>query len=115
MPQNIVELIVRRRRQLLVHRYCYYVRSESLIDDLQYDILERELRQLVEQNVALADTLQYADDCPIKTVGSSNLWDYPRELQYIGDALIDWVRVHPDGKPTLEYDESEEAEQPSIF
>lgn len=108
MPQSIAEQIVRRRKQLLVHRYCYYVRSESLIDDLQYDIMERELRLLVEQDAELADTLPYADDCPTKTVGSSNLWDYPRELQHIGDSLIAWVKEHPAGyTPPVEEEESQ--------
>lgn len=113
---DVAAQIVRRRKQLLVHRFIYYVRGESVITDLQYDTWERELRWLVREHHNLADECAYADDCPTKCVGSSNLWDYPRELQHVGDALIAWVEQFPFGYIAPESEESEPAiEQPGLF
>lgn len=83
-----IELIGRRRRQCLVHRYLYYVKSESLITDSRYDELESELRELVAFYPDLADAAPLADECPSKTVGSSNLWDYPRGIQMVAESLL---------------------------
>lgn len=95
--EEIAALILRRRKQCLIHRYLYYVNSESLISDAEYDRLERELRQLVSEYPAIAATVAFDEDCPSRTVGSSNIWDYPRELQYVAESLavynpanIDW-------------------------
>lgn len=94
---DVAAQILRRRKQCLVHRYLYYVRAEPQIDDFTYDMWERELRALVTTNPAIAEAVEYADDCPTKTVGSSNLSDYPRELQMVGESLriynmenLDW-------------------------
>ncbi len=92
--------ICRRRKQCIVHRYLYYVLTETLIDDFMYDMLERDLRVLVEENPELAESLPYAEDCPTKHPGSSNLWDYPRELQYLAESLLKWTKEHPAGKPS---------------
>lgn len=120
-------LICRRRRQCLIHRYLYYVLTETLIDDFMYDMLERDLRVLVEENTELSETLPYAEECPSKHPGSSNLWDYPRELQYLAESLLAWTKEHPpDGKvkPELLYIEepaldsritNSSASQPGLF
>ncbi len=84
--------ICRRRRQCLVHRYLYYVKCEPLIDDFAYDLLERDLRTLVEENAELAASLLYADDCPTKSVGSSNLSGYPREMQCVAESLLAYAK-----------------------
>lgn len=75
----------------MLHRFLYYVLAQPLIDDLAYDMLERDLRVLVEENSELAATLPFADECPLLTVGTSNLWDYPRPIQHLGTSLLDWV------------------------
>lgn len=88
--EEIAATILRRRKQCLVHRFIYYVRSESMIDDRTYDFWQKELDTLVHQYPDIAATVAYADDCPSRKVGSSNLWDYPRELQHAGDSLLEY-------------------------
>lgn len=112
--------ILRRRKQCLVHRYLYYVKASPMIDDATYDAWERELKALVTEYPDVAANVRYADDCPTQHVGSSNLWDYPRELQLIGDSLLVynmenldwWARVTaPDNEPPAVAEE----EKPSGF
>lgn len=93
----VAEKILRRRKQCLVHRYLYYVQSDSIIEDSFYDSLERELRELVAQYPEIAATVAYHEDCPSQHVGSGNLDDYPRELQMVAESLriynmnnLDW-------------------------
>lgn len=116
---DVKKQIERRRKQLLVHRYIYYVLGESLITDFQYDTWERELRELVTLHPEIATQAVYDDDCPTKVVGSSNLWDYPRELQYLGDSLIAFTERWPFGY-TEEVEETENIseqldDQPGFF
>jgi NAD-dependent DNA ligase len=85
---DVKSQIERRRAQLLVHRFLYYVRSESLITDYQYDMWERELVALVKDYPDIAAEAKYADDCPTTKPGSSNIWDYPRELQHVADSIL---------------------------
>jgi NAD-dependent DNA ligase len=84
---DIAELILRRRKQCLVHRYLYYYRNDPQVSDQQYDAFERELKQLVAQYPDIAAQVEYDDMCPSRCVGSSNLWDYPRELQMVAESL----------------------------
>lgn len=84
------ELIGRRRGQILVHRFLYYVLNVSLISDFEYDIWERELQALVEENPDIAATARYAEECPVGKVGSSNLDDYPRNLQCVAMSLAEY-------------------------
>ena len=107
--------IAKRRRQIIVHRYIYYVLSTSLITDLQYDMWDRELTSLVAQYPEAAATAAYADDCPSKCVGSSNLWDYPRELQYLGDSLVAFNERWPFGYIPEEDDTAQPAFTGSMF
>lgn len=46
VAQSILELINRRRRQILVHSYLYYKMGTSLIEDHVFDKWCRELVQL---------------------------------------------------------------------
>lgn len=43
----IREEINRRERQILVHSYLYYVLSESIITDYEYDKIARRLAELI--------------------------------------------------------------------
>ena len=43
----IREEINRRERQILVHSYLYYVLSENLIEDYEYDKIGRRLAELI--------------------------------------------------------------------
>lgn len=40
---NVLELINRRRRQIVVHSYLYYKDNTSLISDYQFDCWSKEL------------------------------------------------------------------------
>jgi hypothetical protein len=109
--------IVKRRTQLLIHRYLYYVRCEPLIDDFTYDMMERELKALVVENPEIAAAVRYAADCPTQTVGTSNLWGYPREVQYLGDSLLAFNERWPFGyiEPSESPEDITLEEQPGFF
>lgn len=46
MDENIIELIGRRRRQILVHSYIYYILDRNLIDDATWSKWALELYNL---------------------------------------------------------------------
>lgn len=86
----IVDLISKRRKQCLIHRYLYYVKAAPLISDLVYDLLEGNLKQLIVKHPLLEDKAAYSLMCPTKTVGSDNLEDYPREIEQLAESLLNW-------------------------
>lgn len=90
--KRIIALINKRRRQCLIHRYLYYVKSEPLIDDYKYDMLERELRSLVEAHPALSHIAPFDSMCPARIVGSSNREDYPRAIEQLAESLLSYAR-----------------------
>lgn len=49
MKQLIVELIGRRRHQILVHSAIYYEFNDNIIDDVTFDNWSKELVELSEQ------------------------------------------------------------------
>lgn len=50
MDEDVLELITRRQRQLLVHSYLYYELNTNMISDSLYDEWSRELAELVKGN-----------------------------------------------------------------
>ena len=58
--EEVLELMVRRRRQLLIHSYIYYGRGTSLISDGQWDRWARELERLNAEYPVLAGTGEFA-------------------------------------------------------
>lgn len=48
--KNILELINRRQRQILVHSYIYYKEDSNLIDDFTFDKWCKELFKLQTNN-----------------------------------------------------------------
>ncbi|MBA4544570.1 hypothetical protein H1164_17215 [Thermoactinomyces daqus] len=46
MNKDILELINRRRRQILIHSFLYYRMNTSVIPDLTFDQWARELAEL---------------------------------------------------------------------
>jgi NAD-dependent DNA ligase len=93
--KQIIKEITKYRTLCLIHRYLYYVKSESLISDFQYDTIERKLRALVAQHPALAGKADYALGCPVSNVGSSNADDYPRRIEQLAESLLAY---HKKGK-----------------
>lgn len=59
--------------EVLVHRYLYYIEAQPIISDFEYDILEREAREVLPES------------SPVQGVGSSLPWSYPEDV--ITDAL----------------------------
>jgi hypothetical protein len=85
---NNSDLIIRRRKQCLVHRLLYYCYSTSVIPDHKYDQWEKQLRELVAAYPELAGQLPYASICPAKYPGSSVIYDYPDELIWDAEILL---------------------------
>jgi NAD-dependent DNA ligase adenylation domain len=46
---SLVELINRRKRQILVHSFLYYQLNENVIPDYQYDMWCKELADLLQE------------------------------------------------------------------
>jgi NAD-dependent DNA ligase len=90
--KEIGALIKKRRLQILVARFLYYVRSESLVTDAVYDAWENELKRLVAAHPDIANAQPYASMCPSRTVGSSIQDDYPRAVEQLAESLLKHVR-----------------------
>lgn len=57
--EQIIELIGRRRRQLLVHSYLYYEKNENLIDDHTWSKWAEQLADLQESYPELSKIAPY--------------------------------------------------------
>lgn len=58
-PDEIKALIKRRRGQMLVHSYLYYVKDESIISDDQWQAWADELAQLQNNHPKLCKIKYY--------------------------------------------------------
>lgn len=56
---EIAELIVRRRRQILIHSCIYYKYGKGVITDHQFDKWSRELLQLMNNNPEFINKLEW--------------------------------------------------------
>jgi NAD-dependent DNA ligase len=59
---TVKELILRRRRQLLVHSCIYYRFGTSIIDDAQFDSWSYELVALQQSYPAFANEVEFAKE-----------------------------------------------------
>lgn len=59
--EEIMELINRRRRQILIHSCIYYRLNSNIWTDHQYDEKARELQKLQQQYPEIAAECIYAD------------------------------------------------------
>jgi hypothetical protein len=84
MSEDISELILRRRRQFLVHSFLYYVLDESIISDATYDKWCVELVELQRKYPSLAKKLPYHNLCIQLDESASGGYigrdDYPPEI-----------------------------------
>lgn len=71
--EQISELILRRRRQVLVHSILYYRLGESIISDHIFDSWARELAKLQQDNPKLSENIPYMREA---------FWDYTGETGY---------------------------------
>lgn len=88
--EEISKQILKRRKQLMINRVCYYVYSKPLIEDHVYDKWNRELIELNEGYPEIASKVQYHDIDPAFTVGSENIQDYPMEIARLAQGLLNF-------------------------
>lgn len=60
---------LRLEREVMIHRFLYYVLSTPVISDFEYDIIEAEARKIC------------LPDSPVHGVGSSLGSSYPAEIK----------------------------------
>lgn len=60
-PEQISELISRRRRQVLVHSVLYYKMNENLVSDAQWSTWAVELEELQEKYPKIAEKCPFAE------------------------------------------------------
>ncbi|ASS71673.1 DNA ligase LigA-related protein [Bacillus atrophaeus] len=91
MDKDILELIGRRRRQILVHSFLYYQLNENIIADHTFDLWSQELVQLQEKYPEESRQAVYYAEFT-KFDGSSG-YDLPYslpEIQSTGHKLLDY-------------------------
>ena len=92
-----VSNIVGLRNVLCFHEYRYYVQTDPLISDYEYDLLYKLLEKTEKENPSLK-----TPDSPTQRVGSGLVKDFPKvqhlvpmlslENSYDADDLLDWDR-----------------------
>jgi hypothetical protein len=73
--EAIVELITRRRRQILVHSVIYYRWNDSVIDDHTFDRWSKELAELQQQYPDFAAECEWHEG--FKNFDGSSGFDLP--------------------------------------
>lgn len=79
--EHISKVILMYRTKCLVNRILYYVYDRPLLEDQEYDLMENRLKAFVRKYPEIAKEVLYDNLCPSKTVGSSILSTYPKEIQ----------------------------------
>lgn len=59
----------------MAHRYLYYVKNTPVISDMEYDMMEREALQVVDENH------------PLHSPGSDMESSYSKEIKRIAEGL----------------------------
>lgn len=80
-PEQITELINRRRRQILAHSCIYYRYNENIIDDSTFDKWCNDLVQLQNKYSELSESCEYAD--AFRDFDGSTGFDLPHHLPEI--------------------------------
>ena len=62
LDEKIMELILRRRKQMIVHSIIYYRLNTSIISDLQFDTWGRELVKLQKEHPKESEKVKYYSD-----------------------------------------------------
>lgn len=93
MDAVIIELINRRRHQILVHSYLYYELGESIISDYDFDYWSKELVDLQAQYPEESKAVKYYEE--FKDFDGSSGFDLPYSMpniQKTGDRLLVYRR-----------------------
>jgi NAD-dependent DNA ligase len=90
--EELIELISRRRRQILVHSAIYYRFDSSVIEDLTYDKWSNELADLQRKHLEQAKAAIYAAE--FEEFDGSTGFDLPHAYPEIVNTAIRIMRVH---------------------
>lgn len=87
---EILELITRRQRQLLVHSFLYYKLDETIIEDQLYDKWVKELVELQTNHPDLAETTEYWEICRHFDQSGSGFFirNYPEKIRTVAFHLL---------------------------
>ncbi|NRF01913.1 DNA ligase LigA-related protein [Bacillus subtilis] len=96
MDKDILELIGRRRRQILVHSFLYYQLNENIIADYTFDLWSKELVQLQEKYPEESKKAVYYAEFT-KFDGSSG-YDLPYRLPEIQNTGYKLLEYHKRGR-----------------
>ncbi|MDF3255019.1 MULTISPECIES: DNA ligase LigA-related protein [Bacillus] len=96
MKETIIELIGRRRRQILVHSFLYYQLNENIIADYTFDLWSKELVQLQEKYPEESEKAVYYAEFT-KFDGSSG-YDLPYSLPEIQSTGYKLLEYHKRGR-----------------
>ncbi|MDK7480953.1 hypothetical protein OWP19_23590 [Bacillus cereus] len=86
VDEKIVELITRRRRQLLVHSFIYYQMNQSIIADYTFDLWSKELVELQQRHPEEANQAVYAKEF-VEFDGASG-FDLPYHYPEVQNAAL---------------------------
>jgi NAD-dependent DNA ligase len=92
MRQDILELINRRERQILVHSFLYYQLNESIISDHTFDLWSKELVELKEQYPEEFTQSVYAKE--FADFDGSSGYDLPYSYPAVQSTGYKLLRIH---------------------
>ncbi|MDF9638844.1 DNA ligase LigA-related protein [Bacillus cereus] len=96
---DYVELISRRRRQILVHSFLYYQMNENIISDHAYDAWSKELAELQIKYPQEASKAIYAKE--FEGFDGSSGFDLPYhypEVRIMGERILLAVKALRKGR-----------------
>ena len=99
VDKQIITEITKYREICLIHRYLYYVKAAPMVSDFTYDMFERKLKKLVEDNRQLSFAADHHMSCPTQCVGSDNLDDYPRRIEQLAEDIFNHKGEYGELKP----------------
>ena len=88
---EIIELINRRKRQILVHSFLYYQMNTSVISDYTFDMWSKELATLLQDYPEESKQTVYYEE--FKEFDGSSGYDLPfyyPSVQQAGTALLNY-------------------------
>jgi hypothetical protein len=89
---NILELINRRQRQILVHSFLYYQLNTNIISDHTFDDWSKELADLMSEHPDIAKQSVYYEG--FKSFDGSSGYDLPYHLPEIQSKGYQLLKYH---------------------
>ncbi|WP_040963234.1 DNA ligase LigA-related protein [Bacillus mycoides] len=94
LQTSIVELITRRRHQILVHSCLYYRFNETLVSDHTYDAWAKELAKIQEQHPVEAKSADLAKEFEEFNGDTTSGFDLPIHHPYTVSKAMRLMRTH---------------------